>query len=287
MDMSKESLPPPAPSSSKASETALLVLGNYSAEWVVQGAQGGLCWTQMTHALSNEVYKCENRATGEKVLVRVFISDRTAINTDVLMRVATTLGPKILATCDEGAVEEWIQGRCMTHAEIISPAFMPKLASALRTLHQDAKVCHNDLHQLNVLIDDEDNVWLIDYEYTCENTSDDDWALDIANHILEWQYDYGGGCVGGHTSSDDPDGWASPVPGMREKLPSLAKTFCDLYFACDTPIASLELIQSQFPRIHNRWLEWARYHLDKTGDAVYSTYIAGREHMLTHPIALV
>ena len=84
--------------------------------------------------------------------MRVFISDRTAINTDVLMRVASTIGPKILATCDVGAVEEWIQGRCMTHAEIISPAFMPKLASALRTLHQDAKVCflclcsycHND-----------------------------------------------------------------------------------------------------------------------------------------------
>jgi len=54
----------------------------------------------------------------------------------------------------------------------------------------------------------QDNVWLIDYEYTCENNSDDDWALDIANHICEWQYDYGGGCVGGYTGSEDPDGWA-------------------------------------------------------------------------------
>ena len=53
-----------------------------------------------------------------------------------------------------------------------------------------------------------------------------------------------------HTAPRTQRSRNSLVPGMRERLPALAKTFCDLYFASDTPIASLELIQRQFPRIH-------------------------------------
>jgi len=288
--------------------TRIRVLRTFGPDW----KESDLEWKQMEHALSNEVYRCRHVPSNTVVLVRVYLQARDEVNEALLRRVAHAIGPKIYCQCDEGSVEEWIEGRVLTHDEIVHPVIAGKIARILRKVHTVAKVCHNDLHMLNIMIRDgagrltaattattattavttvssatiptgggcgkdlpidasnaDQDIYIIDWEYTTPCETDADWAKDIANHCNELMFDYGPGGA-----------WFEPKTGVREQLPALVKQFCSAYFGRDAVADELQLIQEQLPHIHRKWITWAELHLERTQDPIYATYRGHRESWL-------
>jgi len=98
------------------------------------------------------------------------------------------LGPQVLYTFDEGRVEEFVDGRPLTHDEMCEPSTSRALARALARFHRVGAMSHNDVHCNNVMLTPDGKLVLIDFEYA----GPVDAAYDIANHFCEWMYPYAG-----------------------------------------------------------------------------------------------
>lgn len=222
------------------------------------------------HALSNEVYQVTHKESNDMVLVRVYLNqDRT---TSLDLTIAKELGdlglgPKVLSTCQEGSVEEWIKGRTMSHNEMLSPEYMDKLAVAIKTLH-NAKITHNDLHHNNFMIEEtNDGVRLIDFEYAKYNATDVEISFDLANHFCEWMYNY------------NSENWHVPHP-LGETFDPLAERFLTSYYhPLDIPEGCLEAILAQQFQVHKRWVQWGLDYFDHTQEAKYLTYAVARARL--------
>lgn len=222
------------------------------------------------HALSNEVYQVIHKESNEMVLVRVYLDqDRTeSLDLTIAKELGELgLGPKVLSTCHEGSVEEWIKGRTMSHDEMLSSEYMHKLAIAIKTLH-DANITHNDLHHNNFMIEETNSdVRLIDFEYAKYNATKTDIAYDLANHFCEWMYNY---------NSED---WHIPHP-LGDKSDALAIRFLTSYYQpLNIPEGCLEGILAQQSQVHKRWVQWGLDYFDHTQDQKYLTYAVARARL--------
>lgn len=234
------------------------------------------CWKEndilvknIPHALSNEVYEVTHKESGEMVLVRVYLDQDRAKTLDLKIPKEMGelgLGPKIFSTCPEGSCEEWIQGRTMTHAEMLSEEYSNKLAQALRILH-DARITHGDLHHNNIMIDDTNEVRLIDFEYAKRDSTSADIAKDLANHFCEWMYDY------------NSDKWYIPKL-LGDDFDDLAMRFLHAYYDPDTPPADcLDEILLQNFDIHVKWVKWGLDYFEHTQEQKYLSYAVARARL--------
>lgn len=224
---------------------------------------------KIPHALSNEVYQVIHKESNEMILVRQYLDQDRAKTLDLKISKEMGelgLGPKILSTCPEGSCEEWIHGRTMSHAEMLSEEYSNKLAKAIKTLH-DARITHGDLHHNNMMIDERNNVRLIDFEYAKRNSSDVDIAKDLANHFCEWMYDY--------NSAD----WYIPRP-LGEHFETLAMRFLSTYHSPDyPPDDALATILTQNYDIHTKWVQWGLEYFEHTGEQKYLDYAIARARL--------
>lgn len=221
------------------------------------------------HALSNEVYQVIHKETKEMVLVRLYLDRERAKTLDLNIPKEMGdlgLGPRILSTCPEGSCEEWINGRTMTYSEMMSEEYSNKLARAVKTLH-GARITHGDLHHNNMMIDENNNVRLIDFEYAKRNSTDIDIAKDLANHFCECMYDYG---------SDD---WHIPRP-LGDQLEPHSMRFMTTYYSPEVPPQDcLSIIFAQNYDIHVKWVRWGLDYYEATSEQKYLDYAIARARM--------
>jgi cytidyltransferase-like protein len=212
--------------------------------------------TQFLHALSNYVFIVHNNDTNEKVIIRKYIL-QPRISPSIISHIGSLgFGPKLLFHCEEGTVEEFIDGRKMTHAEMISDDYSKQIACQLKNLHQ-AGYTHLDLHHNNMLIDNTNTVRFIDYEY-CEDATPDNCILDIANHFCEWSYDY------------DRKDWfvLKPIDNAMQHMIQFVR-----HYLGTEPSAQYILdIQNAMNISHRRWIDWALVYYETTKNEIYMKY---------------
>jgi len=217
-------------------------------------------WTDVTvekneDCLSNEIFFVTNNATREKVIVRKFLS---SIRMDVSLVRSIPTAPKILFHCDTGTVEEFIDGHTMTHSEMISPEYSAQIAKGLRKLH-DAGYIHYDLHHKNMIVDTNNHVRFIDFEYA--EKSDDVW-LDLANHFCEYAYQY------------DTDDWYVPKPPIN--MDRLMNAFLTHYLGEKPDFEFVMKIREKMYDCHMKWVKWALDYYEATGTPYYLQYAEHR-----------
>lgn len=221
---------------------------------ILRGYNSG--WTDVAvekneDCLSNEVFIVTNNITREKVIVRKFLS----CNIDVSFIQQIPNSPKILFHCDTGTVEEFIEGHTMTYEEMISPEYSAQIAVGLRKLH-DTGFIHMDLHHKNMIVDTNNNVRFIDFEYA--EKSDDIWK-DLANHFCEYAYQY------------DTEDWYCPK--LPTNMDQLINDFLIHYLDHKTPdFAFVMKIKEKMYDCHMKWVKWALDYYEKTGTHYYLHY---------------
>ncbi len=222
------------------------ILCAYNPNWTdihIEKKSGGL---------SNEVFIVTNNVTREKVIVRKFISSKT-VDVSLLQQIPNS--PNILFHCDKGTVEEFIEGHTMTYEEMISPEYSAQIAVGLRKLH-DAGFIHMDLHHKNMIVDTNNNVRFIDFEYA--EKSDDVW-VDLANHFCEYAYQY------------DTDDWYVPKPPIN--IDQLMNEFLTQYLDNKKPeFAFVTKIKEKMFNCHMKWVKWALDYYKATDTPYYLHY---------------
>ena len=231
-----------------------IILHQYNPSWT------NCSVSQISHALSNYVFCVKNNETNEIVIVRKYIMEPRVSSSVIAQIGALGFGPKLLFHCDQGTVEEFIDGRKMTHAEMLSVEYSSQIAKQMKRLHE-AGFVHLDLHHNNMLIDETNTVRFIDYEY-CENTTDENCRLDIANHFCEWLYDY------------DTEDWFVPKP--LENATQHMIQFLRHYHGCEPTAQQLLDIQNAMNIMHGRWIEWALSYYETTKTEIYMNYAQER-----------
>ena len=212
----------------------------------------------MSHALSNYVFCVRNNDTNETVIVRQYIMPPRVSPSVIAQIGALGFGPKLLFHCDQGTVEEFIDGRKMTHAEMISDEYMSQIAGIMKRLH-DAGFVHLDLHHNNMLIDDAGIVRFLDFEY-CDTATEQNRRLDIANHVCEQSYDY-----------DTADWFVPKTMDHTYKL-----QFIRHYIGCEPSAQQFMDIQDAMDVMHCRWTDWALAYYETTGSDIYMKYARER-----------
>ena len=212
----------------------------------------------MSHALSNYVFCVVNNDTNETVIVRQYIMP-PRVSPSVIAQIGVLgFGPKLLFHCDQGTVEEFIDGRKMTHAEMISDEYMSQIAGIMKRLH-DAGFVHLDLHHNNMLIDLAGVVRFLDFEY-CDTATEENCRLDIANHLCEQSYDY-----------DTADWFVPKAMDHTYKL-----RFIRHYMGCEPTAQQFMDIQDAMDVMHCRWTDWALAYYETTGSDIYMKYARER-----------
>jgi thiamine kinase-like enzyme len=226
------------------------ILHLYNPNWI------NCAVTQVSHALSNYVFIVHNNDTNETVIIRKYMSP-PRVSLSVISHIGTLgYGPKILFSCEEGTVEEFIDGRKMTYAEMISDVYSKQVACQLKLLHQ-AGYTHLDLHHNNMLIDSTNTVRFIDYEY-CQDASNDNCILDIANHFCEWSYDY------------DTTDWFLLKP-IDNSIQHMIR-FVHNYLGTEPNAQYILDIQNAMNISHRKWIDWALSYYEITKNEIYMKY---------------
>jgi len=145
--------------------------------------------TKTTHGLSNANYKVYNNDTNETILLRIY-GENYKDDIEKSIKISNHgFGAKILHMFKEGRIEEWIDGRDMSHRDI-NINTMIKIALKLKRFHSTFKMNHNDLHFKNIMLSNHSNdIHFIDFEYSGKL----DVEFDIANFFNEWMHDYDSG----------------------------------------------------------------------------------------------
>jgi cytidyltransferase-like protein len=237
------------------------ILSSYNPDW------NDCDIRQFHHALSNRVFMVRNNKTNETVIVREYIIKPT-IDYDIIQKIGDLgHGPKILFRCETGTVEEFIPGRKMSYQEMVSDNYSPKIALQMRKLH-DAGFAHLDLHHNNMIIDDNDNVRLIDFEYFQELT-EETRKLDIANHFCEWMYDY------------DTEDWFK-IKRMDDNRRNQMIYFIAHYLGEEPSAKYMNEITETMNVSHIKWMDWALTYYANTGADVYMKYANERATVSEH-----
>jgi len=216
--------------------------------------------SQVSHSLSNYVFIVKNNETNETVIVRKYIMNPRISPSVIEQLGGLGFGPKLLFHCNQGTVEEFIDGRNMKYEEMISDEYSSKIAKQMKCLH-NAGFVHLDLHHNNMLIDNQNTVRFIDYEY-CDTATEDNCNLDIANHFCEWAYDY------------NTDNWFVPKP-TKNMVQHMIR-FLKNYHAFEPTAQRLINIQKAMNVMHCRWIEWALLYYETTKKDIYMNYARER-----------
>jgi cytidyltransferase-like protein len=225
------------------------ILHGYNPDWTDVAVE------KNEDCLTNEVFFVTNNTTKEKVLVRKFLS--LGPKTISLIQEIPT-APKILFYCDTGTVEEFIYGHTMTYEEMISPKYSAQIAVALRKLH-DSGFIHLDLHHKNMIVDVNNNVRFVDFEYAEKS---DDIYIDLANHFCEYSYQY------------DTDDWYCPKQPTNMEL--LMNDFLTHYLGHSPDFTFVMKIREQMFNCHVKWVKWALDYYEMTGTPYYLHYAEHR-----------
>ena len=120
--------------------------------------------------------------------------------------------------------------------------------AACREVSSPIVLCHNDLHQGNVMLRKEDrSVILIDFEYAALSPR----GFDLANHFCEWASDY---------TADTPESldYAHRYPSAEEQM-IFIRAYCDEALSedveCEPEMLFLEA-QAYVPVSHLLWAHW-------------------------------
>ena len=230
------------------------ILRRYNPEWTNVAVE------KNEDCLSNEVFFVTNNATGETVIVRKFVSRETIMDISLIQQIPSS--PKILFHCDSGTVEEFIHGHTMTYEEMISPEYSSKIAIGLRKLH-DAGFIHMDLHHKNMIVDTNNDVRFIDFEYAEKS---DDICKDLANHFCEYVYQY------------DTEDWYEPK--LPINMDQLMNAFLTEYLHQKQPdFAFVMKIKEKMFNCHMKWVKWALDYYERTGMQYYLLYADYRARM--------
>jgi thiamine kinase-like enzyme len=211
--------------------------------------------TRATNGLSNEVFIITNKT--RTFILRVF---KHGVYNNIIDKICNVgLCPKILFRCETGTIEEYISGKTMSYDEMISDNYSHKIAHQMRLLH-DAGFVHLDITHVNIIIDTNDNVRLIDFEYA-EMLTEDTRMLDIANHCCEWFYDF------------DQSDWFNPkrIDNFIHKI----VCFCTVYLGREPSIQFMKDIFKSLCVSRERWIQWALVRYEQTGDDTYLKYANG------------
>jgi thiamine kinase-like enzyme len=166
--------------------------------------------------------------------------------------------PEILFHCHLGTVEEYIDGREMTHQEMISPRYSEKIAIELRKFH-DSGFIHMDLHHRNMIIDSNDRVRFVDFEFA---ESSDDIYKDIANHFCEYVYDY-------HSEE-----WY--VPKHPQQIEQMMDSFLTHYLGNPPDPDFVSKMKEKTFEIDMKWIKWSLEYYHNTGLECYLLYAENR-----------
>lgn len=231
-----------------------IILSQYNPSWTNYSV------SKVSHSLSNYVFIVKNNETNETVIVRKYIMN-PRVSPSIITQIGVLgFGPKLLFHCREGTVEEFIYGRKMTYAEMMSDEYSSQIAKQLKRLHE-AGFVHLDLHHNNMMIDNDNIVRFIDYEY-CDNATEYNRKLDISNHFCEWAYDY------------DNEDWFVPKP--TNNMTQYMIRFLGHYLGFEPTAQQLLDIQNSMNIIHSRWIEWALSYYETTKTEVYINYAIER-----------
>lgn len=231
-----------------------IILLQYNPSWT------NCSVSQVSHSLSNYVFIVKNNETKETVIVRNYIM-KPSVLPSVIQKIGDLgFGPKLLFHCEQGTVEEFIDGRKMTYVEMMSDEYSCQIAKQMKRLHE-AGFVHLDLHHNNMLIDVVGMVRFIDYEY-CETATDENCRLDIANHFCEWSYDY------------DRDDWFMPKSVNKED--DYRIHFLRHYLGFESTAQHLLDIQNAINVMHCRWIDWAISYYETTKAELYMNYARER-----------
>jgi len=146
--------------------------------------------------------------------------------------------------------------------------------------------CHNDMQEGNILIcqDENDNspsdprIVLIDFEYCSYNYR----SFDLANHFLEWVYDY--------TNKEMPyfyENWNN-YPSLEQKM-QFIRTYLDDVGSEESPQQILEEVQVFSLASHFFWTLWSVINAETSqipfgyweyGTARISAYLREKEALL-------
>lgn len=197
-------------------------------------------------AISNQVFRLSHHQ--ESMLLRIYGVELPSREQE--LHIATRmgemgLGAQVLDWWGAGRLEQWIDSRPLTHAEMCSAECSSRLARMLRAFHERTRLSHNDLHCNNILCaPTTGELTFIDYEYAAPL----DASYDIANHWCEWMFPY-----------EDPE-----VVLPDERLyPSLHERtrFCAAYLdlgPADPEVAALvEEVEARTGDVHDAWAAWA------------------------------
>ncbi|KAI6214721.1 Ethanolamine kinase 1-like isoform X2 [Aphelenchoides besseyi] len=145
-----------------------------------------LKFKRYTNGITNAVICVESPDDSEKLVVRIYgtgteniIDRKTEMkHFEVLSRYE--IAPTVHAYFKNGFVCGFLSGSPLNVTQVRSPKIVQRISEKLAKMHL---LCHNDLLVYNLLYDeDEDEVHIIDYEYTAVNYQ----LFDIANHFCEY-----------------------------------------------------------------------------------------------------
>ena len=94
-------------------------------------------------------------------------------------------GNKILYSFKGGHLEKLIDGKNLEHSDLNGNT-LKKLALLLRKFHNITNMNHNDLNMTNIMINKDNDLILIDFEFI----GNLDIYYDIANFFIQYMYDY-------------------------------------------------------------------------------------------------
>ena len=116
----------------------------------------------------------------------------------------------------------------------------------------------------NILIDENNCIRLIDYEYAKRNATESDIVFDLANHFCEWMYNY------------DSHKWYIPHP-LGNRLNDLMCKFLSIYYdPLDIPMDCVKNIEIQTFLVHKKWVQWGIDYYDHTQKEKYLVYAFAR-----------
>ncbi|UKJ88308.1 choline/ethanolamine kinase [Theileria orientalis] len=96
---------------------------------------------QVFGGITNSLYKVTNTINGKSVLVRIFgshtsrIIDRTRERYICELLSKFQISKSVYCYFKEGQIEEWIEGRNLTHNDLINSTYLVKIAQNLKKLH--------------------------------------------------------------------------------------------------------------------------------------------------------